>query len=87
MSETSIKSAQPTSIDLEQLRDTPVTLSVELGRFRLSLQDVGQLMPGQLVQTGLTLGAEVTVKAGDKAVAFGELVNVDGELGIKITRV
>lgn len=74
------------AIDLEQLGDTPITLSIELGRFRLALQDVGQLLPGQCVQTGLTLGSEVTLKAGDKAVAFGELVNIDGELGVRIVR-
>jgi type III secretion system YscQ/HrcQ family protein len=87
MSDATLMSTETAAIDLDQVRETPVALSVELGRFRLSLLDVGQLLPGQVVQTGLTPGSEVTIRAGEKAVAFGELVNVDGELGVRITRI
>lgn len=67
--------------------DTPVVLHVELARLELRLADVAALSVGEVLATGQTLGTRVTLRAGDRAIATGELVDVDGELGIQIVEV
>ena len=64
---------------------TPVTLHVEVARLEMTFGDIATLAVGEVVHTGRELGREVTLRAGDRAVARGELVDVDGELGVQIT--
>jgi type III secretion system YscQ/HrcQ family protein len=71
---------------LEAIGDAPVALSLEIARFELSLEDVAALQPGEVVATGVVIGEEVRLRAGTKVVATGELVEVEGEVGVRLTR-
>ncbi len=70
-----------------KLSDTPITLHVEIARVEMSLGDVASLAVGEVLRTSRTLSDKVTLRAGERAVARGELVDVDGELGVQITEV
>lgn len=72
---------------IEAMGETPVTLSVEVARFELPLAEVGALARGEVLSTGAPVGAEVTLRAGDRVVARGELVEIEGELGIRVRSV
>lgn len=69
---------------LETLGETPVTLSLELARFSLPLGELASLGPGEIVRTGAPIGERVTLRAGERVVAIGELVEVEGEIGVRI---
>jgi flagellar motor switch protein FliM len=79
--------APPTDALVEELGDTPVELGVELARFQLSLSELGLLRRGQVVSTGRPIGSRVTLRAGDTAIGYGELVDVDGEVGVRLLEV
>jgi flagellar motor switch/type III secretory pathway protein FliN len=66
------------------LASAPVSLRVELGSVELTARQWAALAPGAVVSTGLPLGARVILRAGGVAVATAELVNVEGELGVRI---
>ncbi|MEM9192911.1 MAG: FliM/FliN family flagellar motor switch protein [Myxococcota bacterium] len=70
---------------LHKVGDAPIELSVELLRLALTLEEVANLRPGEIILTQRDLGAKVTLRAQDRAIAEGELVQVDGELGIRLT--
>lgn len=72
--------------ELSKMGDTPVTLSLEVARFELPLAEAAALCPGEVLSTGRPLGGEVVLRAGDRVVATGELVDVDGEIGVRIRR-
>ncbi|MBX3275506.1 MAG: type III secretion system cytoplasmic ring protein SctQ [Sandaracinaceae bacterium] len=72
---------------IAKLGETPITLHVEVARVELTLGDVAGLSVGEVLRTGRTLSERVTLRAGDRAVAYGELVDVEGELGVQITEV
>ena len=40
-----------------------------------------------VIVTGAAIGTRVVLRAGKQAVAFGELVDVDGEVGVRILEV
>ncbi len=72
---------------IAQMSGTPITLHVEVARVELTLGDVANLAVGEVLRTGRTISERVTLRAGDRAVAHGELVDVEGELGVQITEV
>ena len=70
---------------MEEFGDTPVALTLEVARFELPLGDVAALGVGEVVRSGVPLDGRVTLRAGNRAIATGELVSIDGELGVRIT--
>lgn len=71
---------------IERMRDAPIELTVELGRFAMPLEELGALRPGEIVATGHRIGALVTLRVGDRVFATGELVDLEGEVAVRIVR-
>jgi type III secretion protein Q len=69
---------------LGKIGDTPVTLVLELARFAVPLAEVAAFGPGEVVRTGRPIGDRVVLRAGDRIVATGELVDVGGEIGVRL---
>lgn len=66
------------------LDDVTVALVVELGRVSVSAADVMQLRPGQVIELSRAPGEPVDLVVDGKRIGKGELVEVDGELGVRI---
>jgi type III secretion protein Q len=67
------------------LADTAqLELTVQLGTTRLSLRELGELAPGAIVPLGRPLAGPFEVRAAGRLIGRGELVDVDGELGVRI---
>ena len=64
----------------------PLVLRVELGSVSLPARQWALLRKGDILETGQPLGSEVTLRVAGKAIAQGELLNVEGELGVRITK-
>ena len=69
---------------LDAVGDAPVTLSLELASFELSLEELAALRPGEVVASGVPIGEAVRLRAGSKIIATGELVDVEGEVGVRL---
>jgi type III secretion protein Q len=65
----------------------PVTLRFELGLRTLSLAELQALRPGVHIDLGLPPTQAVQLRANGALVGEGELVEVDGRLGVSVTRV
>lgn len=61
--------------------------AAELGRARLSINDVLKLRPGSVVQLEKMLGDPVELMVKDRLIARGEVVVVDDRFGLRITEV
>ena len=59
-------------------------LSVQLGTTRLSLRQLAELAVGQVIPLGRPLSGPFEVRAGGRVVGQGELIDIDGELGVRI---
>jgi flagellar motor switch protein FliN len=66
------------------LEDITVAMVVELGRVMVSAADVVQLRPGQVIELSRAPGEPVDLVVDGKRVGKGELVEIDGELGVRI---
>jgi flagellar motor switch protein FliN/FliY len=67
--------------------DIPVTLTVELGRVSLPLHRLADLKPGDVLELGRHAHEPVELTSGGRLIARGELVQVDTELGVRVTQV
>jgi flagellar motor switch/type III secretory pathway protein FliN len=67
--------------------DAPVVVRVELGVVSLSARRWAELRPGDVVETGQSLGEPVVLRVAGRAVARGELVDVDGSVGVRVREV
>ena len=66
--------------------DAPLELHVELARFSLTLGELQRTRPGDVLVTGRRVGEAVTLRVAGRVIAQGELVDVDGEVGVRLTQ-
>ncbi len=63
----------------------PVQLTFDLGERTLALGELKSLQPGQALDLGRPLTAPVNIRANGSLIGFGELIEIDGSLGVTIT--
>ncbi|WP_263768574.1 type III secretion system cytoplasmic ring protein SctQ [Propionivibrio soli] len=66
------------------LASIPVRVTFDLGERTLSLGELKTLQPGQTLDLGRPLGSAVSIRANGALIGHGELVEVDGRLGVTI---
>jgi flagellar motor switch protein FliN/FliY len=71
-------------LDLQALLDISVTLAVELGRVKLSLERVTKFTPGTVVELTRAANEPVDVLVNGTPVARAEVVTVGEKYGIRI---
>ena len=70
--------------DRSSILSVPVQVSVRLGRRRLRISELLRLGPGDVIDLERIVGEPVDLFVNDRLVARGELVVVDGRLGLTI---
>ncbi len=70
---------------LDIVLDVKVKVTVQLGSVQLPMRDVLELAPGSVVQLMQHASDPVGLFVNDKLIAYGEVVVVEDNFGIKIT--
>jgi hypothetical protein len=73
------------SRDMALPDDAHLELAVVLGTTRMTLRQLAELARGQIVPLGRPLAGPFELRAGGQLVGRGELVDIDGELGVRVT--
>lgn len=76
-----------TPADLDLISDIAMSLTVELGRVKLTVRDLLALREGSLIELDRVAGSPVDVMVNGSLVAHGDVVVVDDELGVRITEI
>ncbi|MFQ5672377.1 MAG: flagellar motor switch protein FliN [Nitrospinales bacterium] len=71
--------------NLDLILDIPLTVSVELGRTKMLINDLLQLNQGSVVELTKLMGEPLEVLVNQKLVARGEVVVVNEKFGIRLT--
>jgi flagellar motor switch protein FliN/FliY len=79
------KNATPEPRRLDLLLDVPLNVDVELGRARMTIQDLLALGPGSVIELDKVAGEALDILVNDRLVARGEAVVVNDKFGIRIT--
>jgi flagellar motor switch protein FliN/FliY len=70
---------------LDMLLDVPLEVNVELGRTRMTIQDLLQLGPGSVIELDKVAGEALDILVNGRLVARGEAVVVNDKFGVRIT--
>ncbi|SDG98169.1 flagellar motor switch protein FliN/FliY [Alteribacillus persepolensis] len=73
------------SKNLNMLLDIPLSVTVELGRTKRSVQDILQLSQGSIIELDKLAGEPVDILVNQKLVAKGEVVVIDENFGVRVT--
>ena len=73
--------------NLDGILDLPVSLSVEIGKTRVSIKNLLQLNQGSVVELDRLAGEALDVMVNNTLVAHGEIVMVNEKYGIRLTDV
>src|SRR4030043_153759 len=71
--------------DLEFLLDIPLSISVELGRTRMLINDLLQLGQGSVVELDKLAGEPMEIYVNNRLIARGEVVVVNEKFGVRLT--
>ena len=74
--------AQAEGADL--LNDIPLQIAVEIGRLPITAEEVVGLKVGHVFDLNRQVGEPLDLSVNGKVVARGELVEIEGNLGIRI---
>lgn len=77
--------AEPASLSM--LYDLSVPVAIELGRTRMSVEEILRLGRGSVIQLDRLAGEPIDVFVGDRRFAQGEVVVVGEQFGIRLTRI
>lgn len=82
-------SSTATEVDarLGRISNVAMDLTVELGRVRMSVREVLSLEPGAVIELDRSVGAPADVLLNGRPIARGEVVVVDQDYAVRITRI
>jgi flagellar motor switch protein FliN len=81
------EAASPTgeTKSLDLILDIPLTVTVELGRSKMLINDLLQLGQGSVIELTKLVGEPLEVLVNQKLVARGEVVVVNEKFGVRLT--
>jgi flagellar motor switch protein FliN/FliY len=77
----------PNEVPMAMLMDLTLPLSIELGRTRMTVQDILRLGRGSVVQLERLAGEPIDLYVADRRFAEGEVVVLGEHFGVRITRI
>lgn len=77
----------PQNQNLNILLDVKLQLTVELGRTELPIKKVLELTKGSIVTLNKAAGEPVELYANGKLIAYGEVVVIEDNFGLRITHI
>lgn len=72
---------------LGRISGVSMDLTVELGRVRMSVREILSLEPGVVIELDRSIGAPADVLLNGRLIAHGEVVVVDQDYAVRITRI
>jgi len=71
--------------NLDVLMQVPLSITAELGKCKMSVNEVLKLGTGSIIELDRLAGGPVDLLVNNKLVARGEVVAVDENFGVRVT--
>ena len=78
-------SGPPSSIDL--LRDVPLEVQAQLGKARKLVKEILKFNVGSVIELDKEAGEPVDILVNNKLIARGDVVEIDGNYGVRIIEI
>jgi len=77
----------PTGPGMEFILDIPLEITVELGRTHMVINDLLKLGQGAVIELGKMAGETLEIRANQKLIAKGEVVEINEKYGVRLTEI
>jgi len=71
---------------ITNIADMPIRLTFDLGDLVLPFKDVQSLAQGSVVNLNNPVGQSVTIRSLNRVIGIGELIDIEGQLGVKVVK-
>jgi flagellar motor switch protein FliN len=78
-------SSEKTIEELHHFLDVPLKITVQLANTSMKVRDILQLQPTSIVELQKSAGENVDILINERLIAFGEVMELEGSTGIRIT--
>ena len=75
------------SENFDRVLDIELKVSAVLGRTKIALKDIFELSKGSLIELDTFEGQEVEINVNGRKIGYGQVVIVDENFGVRITRI
>lgn len=72
---------------ITRVLDIPIEITAVLGKTQISLKEILELGKGSLIELDTLKDEEVEIYANNKKIAYGQVVILEQNFGIKITSI
>lgn len=79
--------APVTQRGMDILQDVPLSVQAELGRTKMLVKDILRLGVGSVIELDKETGEPIDILVNNKPVARGEVVEIDGNFGVRVTEI
>ncbi len=76
---------ESTSDELHHFLDIPVRITIQLGSRSMKVRDILQLQQSSIIELPKSAGENVDILMNDRLIAFGEVLQLEGSTGIRLT--
>ena len=77
----------PTTANPPTFENVPVKISAVLGKTRIDVAQLRRLNEGAIIELSRKVGEPIDLYVNDRLIARGELVMIDGALGVTMTEI
>ncbi len=78
---------QQTMEEVSHFLDVPFRVAIHLGRRTMKVREILQLKPNSIVELPKSAGENVDIFVNDKLMACGEVLEMEGNAGVRLTDV
>jgi flagellar motor switch protein FliN/FliY len=78
-------SYEKTMEELHHFLDIPINIGIQLANCTMKVRDILQLQPDSIVELPKSAGENVDILMNERLVAFGEVLELEGSTGIRLT--
>ena len=82
-----VQSSDETSLTAPSaiVENLSIPIAIELSRVKMSVSELGALKDGQIIELNKSPGDFVDLVVSGKTIGRGELVEIEGDLGVRIS--
>jgi flagellar motor switch protein FliN/FliY len=80
-----LSSYERTMEELHHFLDVPMKITVQLANRTMKVRDILQLQPSSIVELPKSAGENVDILVNERLIAFGEVMELEGSTGIRLT--
>ncbi|HNQ45440.1 MAG TPA: flagellar motor switch protein FliN [Syntrophorhabdus sp.] len=82
-----VSSAKKIELNIDNLLDISVEISVEIGRTKMSIGELLAMSKGSIIELNKLAGESVEVYVNEKLLGKGEIVVANERLGVRVTEI